>query len=77
MIQGLHKSLAYISFDIKGLQHQATPLDKALSKPPSIGMNSITITANELPTFEETYNELMQYTDLLAPQETTNIIKEK
>jgi hypothetical protein len=52
-------------------------LDKALSKPPSIDMNSITITANELPTFEETYNELMQYTDLLAPQETTNIIKEK
>jgi hypothetical protein len=35
--------------------------------PPAIGMNSI-ITATNIPlSFEETNNELMQYTNLLAP----------
>jgi hypothetical protein len=35
--------------------------------PPTIGMNSIAITTSTPPTFEETYNELMHYTDLFEP----------
>ena len=85
MIEELNKSISSISSDIKGLQHQAAGLDKALSKladnqatllsmsagkpqgPPMVGMNSITITESLPSTFEETYNELLNYTDLLEP----------
>jgi hypothetical protein len=35
--------------------------------PPMVGMNSIVITKNLPSTFEETYNELLNYTDLLEP----------
>jgi uncharacterized phage infection (PIP) family protein YhgE len=84
-LEELHKSLVSLSSEIKGLQHQATGIDKALSKladnqatllsmfaakpqgPPAIGMNAINIAANTPLSFEETYNELIQYTDLLAP----------
>ena len=85
MIEELNKSISSISSDIKGLQHQAAGLDKALSKladnqatllsmsagkpqgPPMVGMNSITIHESLPSTFEETYNELLNYTDLLEP----------
>ena len=85
IIEELSKSISSISSDIKGLQHQAAGLDKALSKladnqatllsmsagkphaPPMVGMNSITITENLPPTFEDTYNELLNYVDILEP----------
>jgi hypothetical protein len=33
----------------------------------TIGMNSITISANATLTFEQAYNKVMQYTNILAP----------
>ena len=50
--------------------NQATLLSMSAGKPqgpPAISMNFINIAANTPLTFEETYNELMQYTDLLEP----------
>ena len=50
--------------------NQATLLSMSAGKPqgpPMVGMNSITITESLPSTFEETYNELLNYTDLLEP----------
>jgi hypothetical protein len=60
---GLDKALSKLA------DNQAILLRMSTGKPQgtAICMNSITIAANAPLTFEDTYNELMQYTNLLAP----------
>lgn len=50
--------------------NQATLLSMTPGKPqasPTVGMNSISIKESLPTTFEETYNELLNYTDILEP----------
>jgi hypothetical protein len=61
---GLDKALSKLA------DNQATLLSMSAGKPHAshtVGMNSVTISEIPPSTFEETYNELLNYVDLLEP----------
>jgi hypothetical protein len=83
---GLDKALSKLA------DNQTTLLSKSVGKPhasPMVGMNSIVVYESLPTTFEETYNELLNYVDLLEPlllqlesikeeeKESTMVVEEK
>ena len=70
-IKGLQQQATSLDTTLSKLaDNQATLLSMTAGKPqahPTVGMNSISIKETLPTTFEETYNELLNYTDILEP----------